>query len=218
MLEPLQYHPPNDPVDVVHLDAQVLLVNKPSGLLSVPGKAVEHRDCLETRIKAQFPAALLVHRLDMDTSGLMVFAMSQAAQRHLGLQFERRHMEKTYIAEVFGSVTGQTGQIDLPLIVDWPRRPLQKVCFETGKAASTGWQVIGRSDGRTRLRLFPRTGRSHQLRVHLKEIGHPILGDRLYAQGAALAAADRLLLHSESLSFYHPEGGARVRFDAPCPF
>lgn len=218
MLEPLIYDPPMDPLQIVHQDEALLLVCKPSGLLSVPGKAYEHRDCLEARLKAEFPEALLVHRLDMDTSGLMVFAMTAKAQRHLGLQFERRHLEKTYIAEVQGNVAGERGAIDLPLIVDWPNRPLQKVCYETGKPAQTDWDVIKRFTDSTRMRLRPKTGRSHQLRVHLKMIGHPIRGDRFYGDKAVQAAASRLLLHSESLTLYHPDGGARVRYECACPF
>ncbi|MFT5639231.1 MAG: tRNA pseudouridine32 synthase/23S rRNA pseudouridine746 synthase [Paracoccaceae bacterium] len=205
------YAPPQDPLTIIHQDDDLLLVDKPAGLLSVLGKAAEHADCLETRVKTAYPTALLVHRLDMDT-------MNKPAQRHLGLQFERRHIDKTYIAEVFGKVKEDEGEVKLPLIVDWPNRPLQKVCFDTGKAAQTVWQVVGRADLRTRVRLTPRTGRSHQLRVHMRELEHPILGDRFYSSGDALKAADRLMLHSESLSFYHPTGGARVKFQSPCPF
>ncbi len=212
------YDPPLLPLEVIHRDAALLLVNKPAGLLSVPGKAPAHRDCLEGRVKAAYPEALLVHRLDMDTSGLMVFAMTKAAQRHLGLQFERRHLEKTYIAEVWGSLPGDSGEIDLPMIVDWPNRPLQKICHDSGKPALTRWQVIGRNKEATLLRLTPKTGRSHQLRLHLKALGHPILGDRFYADGAALAAADRLMLHAESLTLFHPDGGVQRRFECPCPF
>jgi tRNA pseudouridine32 synthase / 23S rRNA pseudouridine746 synthase len=217
-MHPFSYAPVNNPLVILHLDDDLLLVDKPSGLLSVPGKALEHADCLETRVKDAFPAALLVHRLDMDTSGLMVFAMNKAAQRHLGLQFERRHVEKTYVAEVFGNVKDDEGKVELPLIVDWPHRPLQKVCFETGKAALTHFQVVHRGDKSTRMRLLPKTGRSHQLRVHMRELGHPILGDKFYATGEALAASERLMLHSESLTIYHPNGGARAQFECPCPF
>jgi len=212
------YKPPSDPLSVVHRDTDLLLVNKPSGLLSVPGKAAEHSDCLEARVKSIFPQALLVHRLDMDTSGLMIFAMNKQAQRHLGLQFERRHVEKSYMAIVQGIVGADQGKVDLPLIVDWPNRPLQKVCFETGKTALTKWQVVERSTSTTRLRLFPHTGRSHQLRVHMREIGHPILGDRFYSTDDARSFPDRLMLHSETLSLYHPNGGARVNFECPSPF
>jgi len=210
-----QYAPPNGPLVVVYRDEDLLLVDKPSGLLSVPGKAAEHSDCLEGRVKAEFDGALLVHRLDMDTSGLMVFAMNRRAQRHLGLQFERRHIEKTYVAEVLGRVEGEAGEVDLPLIVDWPNRPLQKVCHETGKAALTRWQVIACARTSTRMSLRPKTGRSHQLRVHMLALGHPILGDRFYGAGNP---APRLMLHSESLTLYHPAGGARHRFIAACPF
>jgi tRNA pseudouridine32 synthase / 23S rRNA pseudouridine746 synthase len=213
-MKAFEYDPPTGPLVVVHQDQDLLLVDKPAGLLSVPGKAVAHGDCLEARVKAEFRDALLVHRLDMDTSGLMVFAMNKAAQRHLGLQFERRHMEKTYVALVSGEIETDEGEVDLPLIVDWPNRPLQKVCFETGKAALTRWRVIPRGNGQTRLRLFPKTGRSHQLRVHMREIGHPIVGDRFYGDGKGT----RLMLHSESLTLYHPSGGARLRFEADCPF
>jgi len=211
------YAPPETPLAVLHADADLLVLNKPSGLLSVPGKAAEHADCLEVRAKFAFPDALLVHRLDMDTSGVMIFARNKAAQRHLGLQFERRHTVKTYEALVWGQPEDE-GEVDLPLITDWPNRPLQKVCFESGKASHTKWQVIGRGAGFARVRLTPTTGRSHQLRVHMLSIGHPILGDRFYAEGEALAAAPRLCLHALTLEIYHPTGGERIRFEAPTPF
>ncbi len=211
------YAPPTDPLVVLHRDDDLLVLNKPAGLLSVPGKAAAHADCLETRAKAAFPDALLVHRLDMDTSGVMIFARNKAAQRHLGLQFERRHTAKSYQALVWGQ-PGDEGEVDLPLIVDWPNRPLQKVCFERGKAAHTGWRVLARDARHARVRLSPTTGRSHQLRVHMLAIGHVILGDRFYASGAALNAASRLCLHAEMLEIHHPNGGRRVAFHAPCPF
>lgn len=203
---------------VLHRDDDLLIIDKPSGLLSVPGKAKHHADCLETRVKATFSDALLVHRLDLDTSGLMVFAMNAAAQRHLGLQFERRHIEKRYIARVADSVMTDIGQIDLPLICDWPNRPLQKVDWNVGKTAQTRFAVLSREEDVTRLALFPKTGRSHQLRVHCLAIGHPILGDPFYAPPDVLARADRLQLHAESLSLYHPDGGARLTVSAPVPF
>jgi len=212
------YRPPSGPLDIVHRDEALLIVNKPAGLLSVPGKALAHRDCLETRVKSEIPEALLVHRLDMDTSGVMVFAMSRTAQRHLGLQFERRHTEKRYQACVWGEINGSEGVIDLPLIVDWPNRPLQKVCYETGKKARTKWRLIRFENGFSRLLLMPETGRSHQLRVHMREVGHPILGDRFYAPEPAYKAAHRLLLHSETLCLRHPIGGRRVEFTSECPF
>jgi len=159
----------------------------------------------------------LVHRLDRDTSGVMVFALTANAQRHLGLQFEKRHVKKTYVARVWGEIREKTGTVDLPLIVDWPNRPLQMVDHENGRSAQTDWRVM-RIDGKeTRVRLFPKTGRSHQLRVHMREIGHPILGDPFYADGAA-RDYPRLMLHAESLRFRHPDGGAGVTFKKPVPF
>ena len=218
MIEPLIYTPPRTPLQVIHQDAALLVLDKPSGLLSVPGKAAEHRDCLELRVRAEFPEALLVHRLDMDTSGVTVFARTRAAQRHLGLQFERRKVEKTYLAVVDGIVAQDSGTVDLPLIVDWPNRPLQMVDHDRGKPARTDWRVLARDDRTTRMELHPLTGRSHQLRVHMRAIGHTILGDRFYGSAAVIAAADRLQLHARTLEIHHPDGGARIRFEAPAPF
>ncbi len=212
------YDPPTGPLSVIHRDESLLVIDKPSGLLSVPGKSDEHKDCLESRVKKEFVDTLLVHRLDMDTSGLIIFALTKAAQRHLGLQFERRHIKKTYQAMVAGNVLQDEGEVTLPLVVDWPNRPLQKVCAETGKPAQTHWKVLEHLKNSTRLHLYPITGRSHQLRVHMKETGHPILGDRFYASGQALSSVDRLMLHSEALSLFHPNGGERVSFHCPCPF
>ena len=167
----MTYEPPNTPLQILYEDDNLLVLDKPSGLLSVPGKGPALADCLLSRAQAAFPETLLVHRLDRDTSGVMVFARTSHAQRHLGLQFEKRMVKKTYVARVWGTPDQKSGEIDLPLIVDWPNRPKQKVCFETGKSAQTSWRVL-RSDGETsRLRLMPKTGRSHQLRVHCREIG-----------------------------------------------
>ena len=211
------YDPPEVPLDVIHADHEVLLVNKPHGLLSVPGKGEHLADCLLTRIQAAFPEALLVHRLDRDTSGIMVFALTPHAQRHLGLQFEKRQVKKTYVARVWGRITEKTGTVDLPLIVDWPNRPRQMVDFENGRPAVTDWRVMRATDAETRVRLYPRTGRSHQLRVHMKEIGHPILGDPFYAEGPA-RDFPRLMLHSESIRFRHPDGGVGMTFSVKAPF
>lgn len=212
------YAPPTDPLSILHMDHEVLLVDKPSGLLSVPGKGAHLADCLLSRVQTAFPEALLVHRLDRDTSGVMIFALTPHAQRHLGLQFEKRQVKKTYVARVWGDVDGESGTIDLPLIVDWPNRPLQHVDFENGKPAVTDWKVMKREGGVTRMRLMPQTGRSHQLRVHMKELGHPILGDPFYASGEALAAGERLMLHAESLRFRHPDGGKGTNVRAKAPF
>ncbi|MGB0497429.1 MAG: RluA family pseudouridine synthase [Rubricella sp.] len=202
------YDPPDGPLRVVHRDDALIVVDKPAGLLTVPGRDPVLADCLEARVKAAFPEALLVHRLDMDTSGLVVFAASPAAQRHLGLQFERRRIRKTYHALVDGIVAADTGRIDLPLIADWPNRPLQKVCHETGRAAVTDWRVIGRGREKTLLELRPVTGRSHQLRVHCRETGHPIVGDRFYGG----SVAERLMLIAHRLELRHPEGGRLIEF------
>ncbi len=211
------YAPPDDPLDVIHADHEILIVNKPSGLLSVPGKGPHLVDCLIARVQVAFPQALLIHRLDRDTSGVMVFALTRHAQRHIGLQFEKRMTKKTYVARVWGMLDPKKGTVDLPLIVDWENRPLQKVCHETGKSAQTDWRVL-RSDAReSRVRLMPKTGRSHQLRVHMLSLGHSILGDPFYAQGEA-REYERLMLHSEELRLRHPDGGEGVKFRAKAPF
>lgn len=211
------YHPPQSPLDILHVDHELIVVNKPAGLLSVPGKGEALSDCLLGRVVAGFPTALLVHRLDRDTSGVMVFALTPHAQRHLGLQFEKRQTTKTYVARVEGHLQPKTGTVDLPLTVDWPNRPRQKVCHETGRAAVTGWRVLKQGAGESRVRLMPRTGRSHQLRVHMLSLGHVILGDPLYATGPA-ADYPRLMLHSEELRLRHPDGGRGMRFRARVPF
>ena len=211
------YAPPQDPLVILHHDHEVILVDKPAGLLSVPGKGPELADCLISRLQAVFPDALLVHRLDRDTSGVMIFALTPHAQRHLGLQFEKRYTKKTYIARVWGRLAEKTGTVDLPLNVDWPNRPRQMVDHENGRQAITDWRLVRASDTESRVRLMPRTGRSHQLRVHMLEIGHPILGDPFYATGSA-RAFPRLMLHSETLQFRHPDGGKGTRVTAPCPF
>ena len=210
------YAPPSDPLNILHIDDDIIAVDKPAGLLSVPGR--ELPDCLQTRLSNLHPDSLLVHRLDMATSGVMVFARNKAAQRHLGLQFERRHTSKTYIARVDGSVAGETGRINLPLIADWPNRPRQMVSWEHGKPSITDWEVITREEAATRLALHPVTGRSHQLRVHCWAMGHPILGDRIYAVDKVFKAAARLQLHAWKLRLRHPKDGEAMTFESPCPF
>ncbi len=211
------YNPPDTPLSIVYHDHELLVLDKPSGLLSVPGKGEHLADCLIARVQAVFPEALLVHRLDRDTSGIMIFALTPHAQRHLGLQFEKRQSKKVYVARVWGKVEEKTGTVDLPLIVDWPNRPLQHVDFENGKQAITDWRVVKYEGDNTRMRLYPKTGRSHQLRVHMREIGHPILGDPFYATGEA-RDFPRLMLHAESLKLRHPDGGKGMEFKAKCPF
>lgn len=216
-MEITPYAPPNDPLEILHEDHEIVVVNKPSGLLSVPGRGEHLADCLISRVQAVFPQALLVHRLDRDTSGVMVFGLTPHAQRSLSMQFEKRTTKKSYTARVDGRIAEKTGTVDLPLIVDWPNRPRQMVDHENGKEAITNWRVLKASDAETRVRLTPKTGRSHQLRVHMLALGHVILGDPLYATGAA-ADHPRLMLHSEELRINHPESGKGMSFRAKAPF
>ncbi|RNF33425.1 pseudouridine synthase [Paracoccus methylarcula] len=211
------YAPPSAPPELIHADHEILVVNKPAGLLSVPGRGPDKADCLIERLRGAFPTVLLVHRLDLDTSGVMIFGLTPHAQRMLSKQFEERKVKKSYIARVLGRLEPKAGRVDLPLIVDWPNRPRQKVDHAEGRAAQTDWRVVRASDEETRVRLFPLTGRSHQLRVHMAETGHPILGDPLYADGAA-AEYPRLMLHAESLRIKHPESGVQQGFNASAPF
>lgn len=217
------YSPPQDPyLDILYEDGDLLVLNKQSGLLSVPGKSADHADCLETRAQARYPDALLVHRLDMETSGVFVMARNKAAQRHLGLQFEKRRTSKIYVARVQGHLRQSAGTIDLPLICDWPNRPRQMVDHERGKQAITHWTLLTLEDSAngpaSRVELRPHTGRSHQLRVHMQALGHPILGDPFYAPPPARDAAPRLQLHACSLALMHPSTKNMVTFEAPPPF
>jgi tRNA pseudouridine32 synthase/23S rRNA pseudouridine746 synthase len=212
------YRPPAGPVRILHGDRHIAVVTKPPGLLSVPGRGADKADCLEARVAALMPGARAAHRLDMETSGLMVLARTAAAHRTLSMAFADRRIEKAYVAEVAGRMQAQAGEIDLPLITDWPNRPRQKVDPEAGKPSLTRYRRLSVAAGTSRVRLVPVTGRSHQLRVHLAEIGHPILGDRLYAPPQVCEAAPRLQLHAETLGFAHPETGAPLRFCAPAPF
>ncbi|EPB4303279.1 bifunctional tRNA pseudouridine(32) synthase/23S rRNA pseudouridine(746) synthase RluA [Yersinia enterocolitica] len=198
---------------VLYQDQHIMVVNKASGLLSVPGRAPENKDSVMTRIQADFPTAESVHRLDMATSGVIVVALTKAAERELKRQFREREPKKSYIARVWGHLAQDEGLIDLPLICDWPNRPKQKVCYETGKPSQTLYQVLSRdADGSTRVKLSPITGRSHQLRVHMLAIGHPILGDCFYAHPEAKAMASRLQLHAQELCITHPEFGTVMHF------
>ena len=204
---------------VLYQDKHIMVVNKPSGLLSVPGRAPENKDSVMTRVQNDFPTAESVHRLDMATSGVIVVALTKAAERELKRQFREREPKKTYIARVWGHLAQDEGLIDLPLICDWPNRPKQKVCYETGKSAQTEYQVISRDDdGSTRVKLSPITGRSHQLRVHMLAMGHPILGDGFYAHPEAKAMASRLQLHAQQFCITHPEFGTPMHFKCEAEF
>jgi tRNA pseudouridine32 synthase/23S rRNA pseudouridine746 synthase len=207
-------------LQVLHVDDALLVVDKPAGLLAVPGRGADMQDCLAARAVAHWPDALVVHRLDMATSGLMLLARGAAAQRSLSMAFAAREVHKRYIAVVSGWTTEEAGSITLPLAADWPNRPLQKVDTLFGKPALTQWRVLVRDLElqRTRLELEPVTGRTHQLRVHLQAIGHPIVGDRLYAPAELQADAPRLLLHASRLDFAHPVTGLRLSFDSAPPF
>ena len=217
-MEPFVYSPPKTPLDILYIDEDVLVVNKPSGLLSVPGKELKHWDSLELRVKAQYANSLLVHRLDMDTSGVIIFALNKSSQRSLNLQFEQRVVKKIYEARVFGNINKNNGSIDLPLIVDWPNRPLQKVDIKEGKDALTHWHVLKRERNATRVRLMPETGRTHQLRVHMMSIGHAILGDRFYGNAIEINLAKDLQLHAKKLVVNHPKSGKSLALISKVPF
>lgn len=209
----LHYAPPLVPVfEVVFQDEDIIVLNKPSGLLSVPGKALEHRDCLQLRVQRVWPEATVVHRLDMATSGLMIMALNKPSHRHISKQFETRLVKKTYYARIFGTPTQKQGCIDLPLICDWPNRPKQMVDHERGKAACTHWSVVSTDEQTSLVKLNPITGRSHQLRVHMLSMGHPIIGDRLYAHDDAKALSTRLCLHANKISFSHPTKQTELTF------
>lgn len=199
---------------LLYADRSLLAVNKPPRLLSVPGRGEDKQDCLIRRVQAEFPDALIVHRLDYDTSGILVLARGADMHRQLSLLFQNRQVEKRYIALVDGRPAPENGSVNLPLCVDWPNRPRHIVDPVNGKAALTHYQTITYDAAYdcTRLALTPETGRTHQLRVHMQALGHPILGDPLYATPAAQAKASRLLLHAEYLAFTHPVRRKPVRF------
>lgn len=208
--------PPGPHVNLLHAEASLIVVDKPPGLLAVPGRGEAGRDNLAARVQALFADALVVHRLDMATSGLMLFARGAAMQRQLSMAFARGEVTKHYVAVVEGDMQGESGTIAAALAADWPNRPRQVVDPVRGKPSLTHWQVLSRGDGHTRLGLEPLTGRTHQLRVHLQWLGHPIRGDALYAP--APLRADRLLLHACRLAFVHPLGGAPYSFESSPDF
>lgn len=221
------YAPPMSPyLDILYQDDDLVVLNKGSGLLSVPGRLAEHQDCLQNRVTKVLPSATIVHRLDMATSGILLMALNKPAHVSISRQFEKRQTKKTYIARVYGQLEKNEGSVELPLICDWPNRPKQKVDHENGKKALTHYRVISRTigqkmnqnDNSTLVELTPITGRSHQLRVHMLAIGHPILGDRLYAHDKALTISPRLQLHAQMLTINHPVTGKSLTFTSKCPF
>ena len=205
---------------LVYVDEHLVVMDKPAGLLAVPGRGEDKQDCLSARAQALWPDALVVHRLDMATSGLFLMGRGLHVQRVLSRAFAQREVDKRYEAVVAGDLgpVGSRGEIDLPLAADWPNRPRQKVDPVHGRASTTRWEVLARDAGGTRLALEPVTGRTHQLRVHLQAIGHPILGDALYAPPQVQRAAPRLLLHACALQLAHPASGEPLSFVSAAPF
>lgn len=214
------YQPPLEPyLKILYQDNDLLVLDKPSGLLSVPGRLAELADSLQSRVQRVFPTATVVHRLDMSTSGIMLMALTKESHRALSKQFESRKISKRYLALVFGHPAESKGRVELPLITDWPNRPRQKVCFETGKSSITNWQVLESFNNNSSLiKLEPVTGRSHQLRVHMQSIGHPILGDKFYAHPEALLMHPRLALHASYIQFSHPATGEGLSFNLHADF
>jgi tRNA pseudouridine32 synthase/23S rRNA pseudouridine746 synthase len=214
------YLVPHSQEDIVVLyqDDDLLLVNKPAFLLSVPGRHPLNQDSLIRRLAGLFPEVEAVHRLDLDTSGVMIVPKHKKALGHIARQFQERTIDKEYRALVWGDVANPTGEIDLPIARDWENRPRQKICPESGKPSLTRYTVLAKRPGRTLLQLNPVTGRSHQLRIHLRELGHPIIGCDMYAHPEALAASPRLLLHATKIAFTHPRSGMRLYAFCPAPF
>jgi len=217
----MNYQPPlHEGLNILFMDEDLLIFDKPSGLLSVPGRDEAKQDCMISRVQIEHPEALIVHRLDMATSGLLIMAKNKQIHRQLSLLFQERKIEKEYIAVVDGIIKADYGEINLPLITDWPNRPKQKVDYEKGKPSKTHFHVLKRDAANkvTRVSLKPETGRTHQLRVHMLSIGHAILGDNLYADSEAKEKSDRLLLHANYLKFNHPVSESVIEIKSPTPF
>ncbi|WP_290699209.1 RluA family pseudouridine synthase [Amphritea sp.] len=205
-------------VDILFADAEIVVVNKAADLLSVPGIGEEKQDCIWRRVQQRFPTAKTVHRLDYPTSGVMVLALTAESHRHISIQFQERQTHKVYQAVVAGRLETQSGMVDQPLRCDWDNRPRQMIDHQQGKSAQTHWQVLEQLDDATRIELKPITGRSHQLRVHMQYLGHPILGDRFYASPEQVARSSRMLLHAQDLSFSHPVSEEMLNFTVATPF
>lgn len=216
---PFIYKPTLTPyLELIYQDEDLVVLNKPSGILTVEGRLPEHQDCLEYRVQRVLPSATIVHRLDMATSGILIMALNKPSHIALSRQFERRQTQKTYIARVHGHLQQPQGEIDLPLTLDWPNRPKQMVCLKNGKQAITRYKLLHQEQYSSVVELTPITGRSHQLRVHMLALGHPILGDRLYAPQHIRSLSPRLQLHSQDYIICHPRSGDTIAFHAPCPF
>jgi tRNA pseudouridine32 synthase/23S rRNA pseudouridine746 synthase len=207
-------------IGILYQDDCLVVVDKPDLLLSIPGKHPLNRDSVLTRLREQFNWVNLVHRLDLDTSGILVAALSKEYHAHLSAQFAAREVDKTYTAVLYGRLEKSQGLIDLPIIADWPNRPLQKICFEHGKASQTEYTLLHYDEEKNASRVLfkPITGRTHQLRIHAREIGHPILGCDMYAHEQAYRQSPRLLLHANSITFSHPRTGERMNLNSNVPF
>jgi tRNA pseudouridine32 synthase/23S rRNA pseudouridine746 synthase len=203
------YSPPSTDIQIIYADDSLLVVNKPGGLLAVPGRGADKQDCLISRLQVDFPDLLTVHRLDMSTSGIMLFARDEKMQRHFSQLFSERKIDKCYVAVVAGKLEPEMGEINLPIAADWQNRPLRKIDEVTGKHSHTRFKLLNYIDGNSRVELQPVTGRTHQLRLHLSAIGYPILGDALYGD---VTNAPRLMLHAFSLKFVHPFSGQLLNF------
>lgn len=216
------YHPPaHQGLSLLYLSDHLIVVDKPSGLLSVPGRGADKEDCLSRRVQAEFPDAMIVHRLDMGTSGIIVMGRGAKAQRELSIQFHERKVRKCYQALVDGHWTAATaGEIELPIGIDWPNRPKRKVDDAMGRPSLTRYRVLEIDAARavSRIELEPFTGRSHQLRVHMEAMGYPILGDDFYGTPISCAKAERLMLHACRIELGHPETGAPLCVDCAPPF
>jgi tRNA pseudouridine32 synthase/23S rRNA pseudouridine746 synthase len=218
MQQPYIVPPCDESVDILYADEHLLFIRKPHFLLSIPGRHPANQDCVINRIRESHPSASIVHRLDLDTSGIMVVPLNAEVHAHISRQFQERQVEKNYIAVVYGQVAEDRGEINLPIAPDWANRPRQKICHDRGKASLTRFEVLHREPDRTRVVLKPRTGRSHQLRLHLAAVGHPIIGCDLYAHEPALAMSPRLLLHASYLGFTHPASGCWIEQSSPPEF
>ena len=220
MIQSISYNPPvHNGLEILYIDDYLIIVNKPSGLLSVPGRGIEKSDCLLSRVKTEYPNADIVHRLDMPTSGIIIFSLQNDIQKALSKLFEHKKINKQYIAKVHGELECNSGIINLPLIADWPNRPKQKVDFMSGKSSKTNYELISTdTNSNSLVKLLPITGRSHQLRVHMAALGNPILGDTLYGNDESREASTRLLLHAENISFFHPTTNVEININCPADF
>ena len=214
----------NEEIGVLYQDQHLLLINKPSGLLTLSGKHPLNKDSVHFRLVKDFPTATMIHRLDFGTSGILIVALNKGVNAHIGKQFQAHSVSKTYTAILHGVVVEDSGCIELPIAKDRPNFPLQKICYETGKSAVSHYDVVERLAGdlaapdSTRVIFKPVSGRTHLLRIHSRELGHPILGCDLYATDEAFFMADRLMLHATRIEFDHPVSGERINGFSPCPF